>query len=195
VAIHCGDLTNGSKLEELRVTIRLIKDINAPLKLVIAGNHDFTLDIPAFKRKVAEVVPALESDLVANDYGFYGEARQLLENAREGGVIFVDEGNHQFKLNNGALLKGYASPWTPALGVWGFQYPPSKGHDFSIDNQTNIVITHDPTTGIMDFTDARERAGCPYLFRAIARARPEIHCFGHIHEGWGAKLVACATRS
>lgn len=41
----------------------------------------------------------------------------------------------------------------------------------------------------MDITNGRERVGCPDLFGAVARARPSIHCFGHIHEGWGAKLV------
>jgi hypothetical protein len=189
VAIHCGDLTNGSKLEELQAALRLIKDIDAPVKLVIAGNHDFTLDIPAFKRKVAEAVPALDLELVAKEYGSYGEARQLLQGAKDAGIIFLDEGNCEFKLNNRALLKVYASPWTPALGAWGFQYPPSKGHNFSIASQTDIVITHGPPKGIMDITHARERAGCPFLFKAIARTKPAIHCFGHIHEGWGAKLV------
>ncbi len=53
VAIHCGDLTEESKLEEYRTTLQLLIDIQAPLKLVIAGNHDFTMDIPAFKEKVA----------------------------------------------------------------------------------------------------------------------------------------------
>lgn len=51
VAIHCGDLTEESKLEEYRASIQLLKDIHAPLKLVIAGNHDFTMDIPAFRKK------------------------------------------------------------------------------------------------------------------------------------------------
>lgn len=190
VAIHCGDLTDGARLDEFRAAIRLIKDINAPLKLVMAGNHDFTLDIPAFERKVAEATPALDPDLVAKEYGFYGEARQILEYAKGAGIIFLDEGNHQFKLTNGALLKVYASPWTPALGAWGFQYSPSRGHDFSIDKNIDIVITHGPPKGIMDITHARERAGCPQLFAAVAKAKPAIHCFGHIHEGWGAKLIA-----
>lgn len=48
VAIHCGDLTNGSSLSEFRTSINLLKNLNAPIKLVIAGNHDFTLDIPSF---------------------------------------------------------------------------------------------------------------------------------------------------
>jgi len=48
VAIHCGDLTDGSKLDEFRITLDLLRTINAPLKLFIAGNHDFTIDIPIY---------------------------------------------------------------------------------------------------------------------------------------------------
>jgi hypothetical protein len=36
----------------------------------------------------------------------------------------------------------------------------------------------------------KKRVGCPSLFAAVARARPRLHCFGHIHEQWGAKLVS-----
>jgi Icc-related predicted phosphoesterase len=189
VAIHCGDLTDGSKLEEFRTAIKLLKDINARLKLVIAGNHDFTMDIPAFEKKVAEVMPPLEPELVAKEYGAPGEARQLFEEARDAGVVFLIEGTHQISLENGALLNVYASPYTPALGAWGFQYHPERGHDFSIERGVDVVITHGPPKGIMDYTHGRERAGCPHLFAAVARARPQVHCFGHIHEGWGARQV------
>lgn len=189
VAIHCGDLTDGSTLDEFRSAIKLLKDIDAPLKLVIAGNHDFTMDIPVFERKGAEATPPLARDLVVKEYGAYGEARQLFEEMKYGGIMFLDEGNHHFTLENGALLIVYASPWTPALGAWGFQYHPERVHDFSIKKGANVVITHGPPRGIMDYTYGRERAGCPNLFAAVARARPQLHCFGHIHEGWGAKLV------
>ena len=189
VAIHCGDLTDGSKLEEFRSALRLLQDIDAPLKLVIAGNHDFTLDIPAFEKKVTEVYPPLAPDLVVKEHGAYGEARQLFEAMKSAGVVFLDEGTHRFSLENGALLTIYASPWTPALGAWGFQYHPERGHDFAIEEGVNVAVTHGPPKGIMDYTHGRERAGCPNLFAAVARARPQMHCFGHIHEGWGAKLV------
>ena len=52
-----------------------------------------------------------------------------------------------------------------------------------------MIMTHSPPRGIMDYTLSRQRAGCPNLFSAVARSRPRLHCFGHIHEGWGAKLV------
>lgn len=189
VAIHCGDLTDGSKLEEFQTAIQLLKGLNVPLKLAIAGNHDFTMDIPAFEKKVAEATPSLDPELVAKEYGAPGEARQLFEEAKDAGIIFLDEGTHRFTLENGALLTVYASPYTPALGAWGFQYHPERGHKFAIDKGVDVVITHGPPKGIMDYTYGRERAGCPDLFAAVARARPRLHCFGHIHEGWGAKLV------
>ena len=28
------------------------------------------------------------------------------------------------------------------------------------------------------------------LFAAVARVKPKVHCFGHIHEGWGARVVS-----
>lgn len=189
VAVHCGDLTEESKLEEFRASIRLLKEINAPLKLVIAGNHDFTMDTPAFRKKVAEARPVLDPSLVREVYGDYGEARQIFEDAKTAGIVFLDEGYHQFVLENGAKLTVYASPWTPSLGHWGFQYPPTQGHNFAISEGLDLVITHGPPKGIMDYTESKQRAGCQDLFGAIARARPRLHCFGHIHEGWGAKMV------
>ncbi len=194
VAIHCGDLTEESKLEEYRTSIRLLKDICATLKLVIAGNHDFTIDVPAFRKKVADARPPLDPELVRKVYGNDGGARQIFDDARAAGVIFLDEGSHQFILENCAILNVYASPWTPSLGDWGFQYPPEQGHNFEIRKGVDLVITHGPPKGIMDYTDLKQRAGCSDLFRAVARARPRLHCFGHIHEGWGAKLVTWRDR-
>jgi hypothetical protein len=56
-------------------------------------------------------------------------------------------------------------------------------------NNADVVITHGPPKGIMHYTHSGQRAGCPYLFKAVAQAKPLMHCFGHIHEGWGAKLI------
>jgi Icc-related predicted phosphoesterase len=191
IVIHCGDLTEESKIEEFRRTLHYLRNISAELKLVIAGNHDFTMDVPIFRKKVADVQPALDPHLVCKEYGNYGEVRQLFEEAKSAGIIFLDEGTHIFNLQNGALLKVYASPFTPSLsGDWGFQYYPNQGHEFLIPKDIDVVITHGPPKGIMDYTEAHQRAGCPRLFEAVTRARPRLHCFGHIHEGWGAKLVA-----
>lgn len=194
VAIHCGDLTEESKVDEFRTTLKLLTAINAPLKLVIAGNHDFTMDIPQFKKKVSDVQPPLDPDLVKKVYGDFGEARELFDQAAAAGIVFLDEGTHHFTLENGALLTVYASPFTPSLGDWGFQFKREQGHDFSIGKGADVVITHGPPRGILDVADSGQRAGCASLFAAAARARPRLHCFGHIHEGWGAKLVTWRER-
>lgn len=39
-------------------------------------------------------------------------------------------------------------------------------------------------------TASKQRGGCEQLFAAVAKAKPRLHCFGQIHEGWGAKAVA-----
>lgn len=31
--------------------------------------------------------------------------------------------------------------------------------------------------------------GCQHLRRAVERCRPRLHCFGHIHEGWGGEKL------
>lgn len=119
VVIHCGDLTAQSEIEDYKASIRFLQALDAPLKLVIAGNHDFTMDIPVFQRKMAEAQPPLDPRLVEKTFGKFGEARQLFN---ETDITFLDEGTHSFRLQNGALLNVHASPYTPSLGDWGFQY-------------------------------------------------------------------------
>ncbi|KAL6921302.1 hypothetical protein FSHL1_005274 [Fusarium sambucinum] len=193
VAIHCGDLTNDSKLKDYREAIQLLDNINAPLKIAIAGNHEFSLDDAAYKHKIEETCRIQQEDIskdIMAEFGEFGEAKKLLLQARDKGIIFLEEGTHKLQLPNGATLKLYVSPYTPAhsCGGWGFQY--DGIHDFDIKQGTDIVITHGPPHGIMDMTLNRERIGCPQLFAAVARAQPRIHCFGHVHESWGAKLVS-----
>ncbi|KAK1832153.1 Metallo-dependent phosphatase-like protein [Podospora conica] len=198
VAIHCGDLTEGSELAEYRTTLNLLQSINAPLKLVIAGNHDFTLDTPSHQKKVAEATRIFSADpaLMNKKYGDFGDARRLLDDKASEGIIFLDEGTHHFNLANGAHLTVYASPYTPSVETdWGFQYKcrdkwrAGDSHDFNIGRSTDIVITHGPPEGVLDRTASKQRIGCQQLFAAVAKAKPRLHCFGHVHKGWGAKAV------
>ncbi|KZZ93674.1 Metallophosphoesterase domain protein [Moelleriella libera RCEF 2490] len=198
VAVHCGDLTDGSRLEEFRAAITLLKQINAPLKLVVAGNHDFALDDAAFDRIKAEAIRAYQGtfeDSMEAEFGHNGAAKELLLDARRDGIVYLDEGLHTFTLDNGADLKIYSSPYTPSNG-WtsGFQY--DDAHKFIIPRGTDLVVTHGPPLGILDrHKDSSEdppkakRIGCPQLFQAVAKAQPRLHCFGHVHGDWGARLV------
>lgn len=197
VLIHCGDLTQHSKMDEFRQTLDMLKAFKAPLTLVIAGNHDFSLDPVVFKAKVEEANRVngapLEADLLEREYGGYGLARKLFTDAKKDGILLLDEGTHELTLANGTRLKVYASPYTPSSSSsegWGFSYNQSKGHEFDLQADTDIVITHGPPRGIMDMSADKKRIGCADLFAAVAKSRPRLHCFGHVHGGWGAKDAA-----
>ncbi|KXH41576.1 hypothetical protein CSAL01_01078 [Colletotrichum salicis] len=164
VLIHCGDLTHHSKMDEYRQTLTMLKAFKASRTLVIAGNHDFSLDTVAFKAKIEQANriygSPLEADLVEREFGG---------------------------------LKVYASPYTPSSSSserWGFSYNESEGHVFDIKTDTDIVITHGPPRGIMDISADQKRIGFSDLCAAVAKSQPRLHCFGHVHGGWGAKNVA-----
>jgi hypothetical protein len=192
VVIHCGDLTENSQLSEFETTLQLLRDIDAPLKLVIPGNHEFTLDTPTFQQMCHKSRRRCNRELLQHYYGSPGEAKALFtEAARRHGITYLEEGTHRFSLPNGASLTVYASPYTPAFGSPGFQYNPKlEGHDFAIPQGVDVAITHGPPRGVLDRSWVTgENVGSVELFAAIARARPRLHCFGHIHEGWGAEVV------
>lgn len=214
VVIHCGDLTDESKLAEYETSLCLLRRINAPLKLVIGGNHDFTLDEPAFERILAESrrfsEECITQDDIEREYGAAGEAAGLFakstQEAAASGIILLDEGSHTFDLANGAQLTVFASPFTPSKSAsMGFQYVTSPGsssrtasdsgplysdgHTWVIPKDTQIVMTHGPPRGVLDRNHGSTRTGSDALFAAVAEARPQLHCFGHIHEAWGARLV------
>lgn len=193
VAIHCGDLTHHSTLAEFNNTLSLMESLNADLKLFIAGNHDFSLDPAAFQDKIAETKllsrGVILDTLFGRDFGAWGEALNLLRHTTAPNLFFLEEGNYKFRLKNGALLKVYATPYTPSNNAgWGFQY--RGDHDFSINGRPDVVISHGPPRGILDRDrDTPKRLGCPLLFKAVANAQPKIHCFGHVHSSWGAKFI------
>ncbi|KAH6692454.1 hypothetical protein F5X68DRAFT_200945 [Plectosphaerella plurivora] len=50
-----------------------------------------------------------------------------------------------------------------------------------------------PSSRRFDENYGQKHCGSYALFAAVAEARPRIHCFGHIHEAWGARLVTWRT--
>ena len=100
----------------------------------------------------------------------------------------------------------YASPYQPEFCDWAFPYfrhqdrynPSHQSTPGSMPIAENpvpdfpaidVMMTHGPPMGIRDETPRSEHVGCHHLLRAGRRARPQLHCFGHIHEGWGAERV------
>lgn len=152
VLICCGDLTAESELAEYRKVIDSLSAVTAPLKLVVAGKHDGTLDSEGFWDATNWRYKGLPWRKNGNKTGLFGtpgEARRLLE---QSGFIVLDEGHHSFPLGNGAELKVYASPATPKRPrcYTAFQYKEEEGHSFVIGQDFDVVITHGPPNGIRD---------------------------------------------
>lgn len=105
VLLHCGDLTMIGGLDEYEKTLDMLENIDAGLKLVIAGNHDITLDEEYYARK------GLRVDIDRYDRELPAKARNMWtgERARRAGVTYLEEGTHQFTLQNGANLRVCAS--------------------------------------------------------------------------------------
>ncbi|KAL8911740.1 MAG: hypothetical protein Q9171_003132 [Xanthocarpia ochracea] len=191
VLLHCGDLTQVGGVSNFKNAIKMLGSIDAELKLVIAGNHDMELDASHW---ASLENPEDHLDAVNVMTGSL---------AQEAGVTYLTEGTHNFLLSNGANFTIYTSPWTPEYGDWAFGY--KHNHDrFNNPLQTSaavastaqnpilentyIVMTHGPPKGILDRCP-QGNVGCPNLLTAIQRVKPLMHCFGHIHESHGFKIV------
>ncbi len=90
-------------------------------------------------------------------------------------------------------LKIWGSPWTPTFCDWHFMK--NRGEDIRekwdlIPDDTDILITHGPPWGFRDvpkisLTRKDKHCGCMDLLEAVARVKPKLHVFGHIHGGYG----------
>ncbi|KAI4712894.1 hypothetical protein J4E89_001872 [Alternaria sp. Ai002NY15] len=189
VFLHCGDLTEDGTPESISKALRTLGKVEAKLKLVIAGNHEISLDKSYWLSQGGTETDAERAEaLVSSDAS---------SEASRNGITFLKEGTHTFKLACGATFKVYASPYTPLYGASAFQYPSNEdrfnpsgtppwaknvGTETStIPNDVDIVMTHGPPKYILDTTSDDQSAGCEHLRRAIARVQPRLHCFGHIH--------------
>ena len=188
VVLHCGDLTEDGTPESISSALRSLGKVDAKLKLAIAGNHEISLDKAYWLLQGGDESDVKRAQALVSPEGEAGQH----------GVTFLSEGTHAFNLPCGATFKIYASPYTPGCGTSAFQYlsnndrfnplgtTPPWGENVDTENSiipehVDIVMTHGPPKYILDETSDGSTAGCEHLRNAIARVRPRMHCFGHIH--------------
>ncbi|KAK5787869.1 hypothetical protein VI817_010366 [Penicillium citrinum] len=148
ILLHAGDLTKVGYRTEHEETVAMLKAAPAELKLVIAGNHDITLDEEYFLRRGyrrhrktayfgSNDIP-LEQDEKSrldvirngtvphsNELKAYVHSNKDLytnESARAAGIRYLEEGIHTFTLSSGAKFTVYASPYQPEFCGWAFAY-------------------------------------------------------------------------
>ncbi|KAK3987690.1 Metallo-dependent phosphatase-like protein [Cladorrhinum sp. PSN332] len=188
VVLHCGDMTMIGGLSNYKKAISRLAAINAEIKIVIPGNHDVSLDPEWWAANLIE-----DED----DPSEPEKAAALFNNARESGIQFLSgAGAHTFTLKTGLSFSLYASPYTPDFNGYAFPYFPHEDvfneAATRIPEHVAIIMTHGPglTSYTLDLGRDGEHCGCPKLFNAVRRVKPLIHCFGHIHEGYGVQSIS-----
>lgn len=206
-AIHSGDLSDYGSIQDYAKTIQLLNSLPAPLKLVIPGNHDLTLDAMFWAKHATEAGRDL-----------HDQAKELWtgKSAKDAGIVLLGNGRHEFILGNGGRLRVYASSSTPkqkGVEEWAFRYishhdiynPPGSGISYATptgtsstilktrdredEGEVDVLISHEPPKYRLDMTEQGESIGCLHLFRAVRRVRPKVCAFGHCHAGFGAEVV------
>lgn len=87
-----------------------------------------------------------------------------------------------------AGFKVWGSPVCPPFYKWAFMWPLHQRQELyeSIPDGIDIVISHSPVMGILDYANRGCHAGCPALMHELrTRVRPRLCVSGHIHEDAG----------
>jgi 3',5'-cyclic AMP phosphodiesterase CpdA len=156
VLIHAGDLCGAGELDELEDAAAWLAAQPHPIKIVVAGNHDW-----AFARAPTRARAALGPDIT-----YLEDAATTIGGLRAWGSPWQPAFcGWAFNLPRGPEL---AARW--AL----------------IPDDTALLITHGPPFGLGDAVSARRREGCADLRARVRVLAPRLHLFGHIHEDRGA---------
>jgi len=182
VLLHAGDITNIGEPEQFEDFIEWLEELPHREKVVIAGNHDLTIDTIYYNE---------EKNWRRWTAGRNGpmdavRARKALCETPKNRFTYLED--NSVTVTGG--YKIYGSPSQPEFYNWAFNL--SRGEACAskweqIPNDTDILMTHGPPIGHGDVCSDGQRAGCVDLLATVAdRVKPLFHVFGHIHEGYGA---------
>lgn len=159
ILVHAGDCTSLGYKHEIEQFLEWFSNTDFKYKIFIAGNHDFGFEQ---QTDIAQVYKDL-------------------------GVIYLFD--NEVTIDG---IKFYGSPWQPEFHNWAFNL--SRGEELAekweqIPNDVDILITHGPAYGILDYAPIGGHVGCEELYRKIVEVKPKIHVCGHIHDGYGQKTM------
>jgi Icc-related predicted phosphoesterase len=164
ILIHAGDLTSRGYITEIENFMGWYDKIdNYDHKVFIAGNHDF----------------GFQED---NE-----KLRGLLTGYKN--IDYLQDELFMFGEDYDNMIKIWGSPWQPEFHNWAFNLP--RGERIKekwdmIPLNIDILITHGPPFGKLDYVPYNNiNVGCEDLLARVQEIKPKIHCFGHIHEGFG----------
>ena len=178
VLLHAGDLTLRGSLSEAQAFAAWWHAQPHAQKVVVPGNHDFCFD--------AHMAGERGPEAALGGAALHDIAAALLHRPEDGSHLLLDSGVRTRRGGFGI----WGAPWQPKF--WGAFNLPVLGREAAakwalIPDATDVVVTHGPAAGFLDFVPrVRRHVGCPLLAQELlGRVRPAAHVCGHIHEGYG----------
>lgn len=170
ILVHSGDFSGTGQPSEVQNFMKWFIKYPAKYKVLVAGNHDISFDSAKWE-----------------DGNMPAWLKSLME-----GYLSVSE---NFYLENSSCkiedIRLWGSPVTPRFGSPRWAFNVNRGSDIrkiweTIPGGTDVVITHGPVKGILDYIpEDNFNAGCVDLGEILNRIKPRLHLSGHIHEGYG----------
>ena len=172
VLIHAGDWTGTGTKKQVTDFIDWFASQPHPHKILIAGNHELTLDKPHYQTE-------------------WWRFHNNKEEADLKALVLNNPAFHYLE-DSSVVIEGrtfYGSPYSPSFGGWAFNADRGdmiKSIWANIPDNTDVLITHGPPAGYGDELYFGERVGCQDLLSVVTdRVKPALHIYGHIHEGYG----------
>lgn len=156
VLIHCGDHTYRGADGESKRAMNYLERQRHKYKLFIAGNHELGWESPTARKYILAHAPSCTY--------LHGSETEI-------------DG-----------IKFWGSPVQPEFHGWAFQMArgePLARYWESIPDDTDVLITHGPPKGFGDVNRSDERFGDEDLLNRVLKVKPQIHCYGHAHHGYG----------
>jgi Icc-related predicted phosphoesterase len=203
ILIISGDFTNNGSVKQLEKFDEFMQTLPHPIKIVVAGNHEKTLEnidgldtadkkSPQYRRldslrhsqRNAANLLKLKKHTSSND--ITTECKSLLQN-----VVYLED-----QEVNICGISFYGTPWVRLSETsknLAFSLP--RGEELEkkwsqIPDHTDVLITHMPPYGYGDSPSYAakpgDKEGDKHLLDAVVkRVKPKIHVFGHNHFGYG----------
>jgi Icc-related predicted phosphoesterase len=165
VIIHCGDFTSVGKEHEIRDFFKWYSSLEQyEYKVIIAGNHDWLFERAGI------------------------HARSLVPKK----IYYLQDWGKEIE-----GIKFWGTPVQLPFNNWAFNRPEEKlkQHWEAIPDDTDVLITHCPPYMIHDYVPwSMQHEGSPSLYKEVLnRIKPKVHCFGHIHDGYGITVIEGTT--
>ena len=164
IYIHAGDFANVGKYEEIKKFDKFMSFLPHPYKIVIAGNHELTLD-KSYKQNKIEQNYCLNKVYHSKNF------------------IYLQD-----HFVNVMGLNIYGTAWQPEFNNWAFNVErgPKLMEKYSfIPEDLDILFTHTPPFGFGGTCDDHKDVGSTELLHKVLSVKPKLHVFGHIHHSYG----------